>query len=128
MSPPLLLSTPHMRNIPAMKLSKKPTMAVPLFMTNLLTIFFLFETSVGALAGSGAMPGEEPIPGGFVAGVSSPTEAGAPADPRAPARQGRVPELVSAWADGTRREPLQGGRAPPRVRRRVARDGELSAP
>jgi hypothetical protein len=32
MSPPERFATPHMRNMPAMKLSKNPTIAVPLFM------------------------------------------------------------------------------------------------
>jgi hypothetical protein len=36
MSTPERRSAPHMRNMPAMKLSKNPTMAVPLFMTFLL--------------------------------------------------------------------------------------------
>jgi hypothetical protein len=43
-----------MRNIPAMKLSKKPTMAVPLFMTNSSYELSLFDEKL--LEGSRSAP------------------------------------------------------------------------
>jgi hypothetical protein len=60
-----------MRNIPAMKLNKKPTMAVPLFMTNSsYELFSLLKFDAWVAAGSGAMPCEDPDSGKCLAGFS----------------------------------------------------------